>query len=534
MATTVLAAGLALLGPWSATAASVPMKLDSSFGTNGRVVTDVGGSFYEDEPFSLLMKPDGKFLTAGKAHNRATGNFDFALMQYTRNGSLDPSFDHDGIVLTDFVGAYEEALGIVVQPDGKLVAAGFAQVPGNNYDFALARYNPDGSLDSSFGNGGRVTTDFFGSIDQALALLLQPDGKLVAVGFATNPSTLYDFALARYNADGSLDPSFGNGGRVTKDFFGSIDAAYRALLQPDGKIVAVGTAFNTFNNSYDYAMARYNPNGSLDTGFSTFGTPGLSTTDFFGGTDYAFAVLLQPDGKLLVGGLAFSTVTGHNDFALARYNPDGTRDTTFATYGTPGLATTDFFGNYDQILALALQPDGKILAAGHAKHPTRHFEFALARYNPDGTLDSSFGYAGRLTMDFFGGPDGIHGLVLQADGRAVVAGDAYNPNTGGDDFALVRFLVADPDWVAAVVAGLPDSAFATSSSKAAILSQLDQIKADMTAGRISDALLKLQNLRSRANGCPPAPDDDDWIVTCTGQVQVRPLVEQIIYKLGGR
>jgi uncharacterized delta-60 repeat protein len=530
----VLAASMILLGLYTADATSapiVPMKLDSSFGVGGSALTDVAGADWEDEPYTVIALPDGKLATPGKAYNAATGNFDFAIMRYNPNGSLDSTFDNDGIALTDVGRTYDEAQGLIRQPDDKLVAAGLARLGGAG-DFALVRYNLDGSIDTSFGTNGRVRTDFFGFDDMALGLVLQADGKLVAGGYAIHPYSGYDFAMARYNTDGTLDQSYGIGGISTSDFFGSsTDWAFRLAIQPDGKVVAVGATLNTISNNYDFAIARYDTSGQLDPTFASYGKPGAGATDFSGGTDYALTLLIQPDGGILVGGLAYSPSNGSNDQALARYLPDGTLDETFATYGKKGVVTTDFFGDYDQILALGVQPDGKILAAGHAKHPVRHFEFALSRYNSDGTRDTSFGYGGLLSTDFFGGPDGVHGMILQEDGKAVVTGDAYNPHTNGDDFVLSRYRVADPDWIGGVVSNLAEGAFNTPSSRVTILAYLDQVEAAVIAGQRTNAISLMNQLRAHANGCPPAPDPDDWIVDCVAQTKVRVLIDEVTNNL---
>jgi len=519
--------------PASASAVSTPMKLDPSFGAGGRTIVDIAGPPYEDEPFSLLMKPDGKFVLPGKAVNAATGNYDFAVLQFTKTGARDTSFSGDGIALLDFLGLRDEALAVVAQSDGKLVVGGFANSPATTNDFALARLNANGSLDASFGNGGRVTTDFFGGLDGILDLEIQPDGKLVAAGVADAPTTSKDFALARYNTDGSLDASFGSGGMVTTDFLGGVDAVNRMLLQPDGKIVVAGAAFNPFTNGIDFAFGRYNSDGTLDASFATDGIDGIGTTDFLGGNDTAYAVALQGDGKLVVAGLAYNPQNASQDAAIARYNADGSLDTSFATYGAPGVAVVDFHGMYDQILALSIQPDGKILGAGHARHPARSFDFALIRFLPSGALDTTFGINGRLTTDFFGGPDGIHGLSLQADGKAVVAGDALNPGTSSDDFVIARYLIADPDWAQAVVSGLSAASFSSPTARDVLLAQFDAVEADLAANGVADAVAKLVVMRGEMNGCGAAPDGDDLLVNCLAQYKVRVLLEQIIYKLGG-
>jgi uncharacterized delta-60 repeat protein len=425
-------------------------------------------------------------------------------------------------------------MGLARQADGKIVETGMVTNPSTGQvDVGTVRYNTDGSLDASFGAGGKVISDFAGGTDMALRVVVQADGKIVAGGMATGASTGLDFALVRYNTDGSLDTLFGNRGWATTDFFGRSDVITDMELLPNGKFVVVGGATNPYTRSVDFALARYNSNGSLDTSFATYGAPGVAVQDFFGKDDVAYATTLQPDGKIVVGGLAFNPYTNSNDVALARFNADGSLDTTFATYGAPGVVTSDFAKGYDQSLALAIQPDGKILSAGHTVIPGRSFDFALVRYNPDGTLDPTFGWGGRIAIDVFGGPDGLHALALLSDGKAVVAGDTYNPNTGGDDFVVARLLMADPDWIAGVVSQLPDSEFAAGAGqKAGIIQALDTIETQITAGMTADATTALQSLRSQMDGCGAQADGDDWIIDCGSQEQVRGLIDQLIGKLG--
>src|SRR5581483_5691264 len=182
-----------------------------------------------------------------------------------------------------------------------------------------------GALDASFGRGGRVVTNFGGTGDMARSVVVQPDGKLVAAG-TTNVSGATDFALARYNSDGRLDHSFGTGGKVVTDFAGSYDSVGAVTLQADGKIVAGG--WSVVDSIANFALARYNSDGTLDAGF---GTEGKVRTDFGGVSSQVFSIALQPDGKIVVAG--YANVDGGADFALARYNSDGTVDTTFGSEG---------------------------------------------------------------------------------------------------------------------------------------------------------------------------------------------------------
>jgi len=389
-----------------------PGDLDPTFGVGGKVLTDFGGDLPFDFAHTAILQPDGKIVAAGTAHN------DFALARYLPDGSLDPTFGIGGKVTTNFgTGDNVTAIagGLVRQSDGKLVAAGTF---GNEFeflDFALARYLPTGELDPTFGDAGKVITDF-GGLDGAGALILQPDGKLVAAGVSDS-----NIALARYLPDGSLDPDFGVGGKVTVPFgqpFGVTDL----VLQPDGKLVTAGSSDGNF------ALTRHLPNGDLDP---SFGIGGFVTTDFQG---LAFAIVLQPDGKLVVAG--FSSVAGTQDFALARYLADGSPDVGF---GTNGRVTTDFSGGGDTANALILQPDGKLVAAGSSHRPGALIDFALARYLPGGSLDSTFGIDGKVTTSFggAGSTDTANALVLQPDGKLVAVG-AAEP-AGPADFALARY-----------------------------------------------------------------------------------------------
>jgi uncharacterized delta-60 repeat protein len=256
---------------------------------------------------------------------------------------------------------------LVLQPDGKIVVAG-TDFLNPERDFLLVRYNSDGSLDTSFDSDGWLTTDFGSDEDFGYAVMRQADGKIVVAG-----SSAGDFALARYNLDGSLDTDFDLDGKVTTDFFGGSDAGNAIALAPDGKILVAGSAM--YLGTYDFALARYNLDGSLDASFGA--ETGWVVTDFDVHNDFGYDIAVTREGKIVVAGQTWWEVDYQvSDFALARYHPDGSLDTSF---GEDGRVTTDF-SDYDVSSSLVLQPDGKIVVAGQIATTTYNWNFVVARY----------------------------------------------------------------------------------------------------------------------------------------------------------
>jgi uncharacterized delta-60 repeat protein len=344
----------------------------------------------------------------------------------TAGGKLDPTFSDDGKVTTDFFGARDQASAIASQRDGKIVVAGDAYKPDNSYLYmSLSRYNVDGSLDQTFGTGGKAITSFPSSrVQIASALVIQPDGKIVVVGHAVGQASgapASDFALARFNSDGSLDEDFGTQGQVTTNFFGGCDAANAVLLQPDGKIVAAGYAFTDRDCSKNskFALARYNSDGSLD---EDFGRGGKVTTKFYGGQDFSHDIALQPDGKIVAGGFAGADpqTSDYSPFALARYNPNGSLDTTFDDDGKQTFAFR-YEDTYITIRDLVIQQDGKIVAAGGFLNNAAHADFILVRVNSNGSLDTDFGDQGKVVSDL-GKYEEAKVVALQPDDKILVAG----------------------------------------------------------------------------------------------------------------
>jgi uncharacterized delta-60 repeat protein len=411
--------------------------LDAGFGTGGKQTTDFFGG--QDVASTIAIQSDGKIIALGEAYNNTTRNSDFALARYNTSGSLDNRFDRDGKLTDYYAAGVGEFAAIAVQNDGKIIAAGYAYNSSNNIDFVLARFNADGMLDKTFNRTGRQTIDFSGNDDYVQAIAIQSDGKIVVAGSSRKPdpsdpeSYLADFALARINSNGSLDNKFNRSGKQTTDFFGSIDEAHSIAIQSDGKIVVAGGTENTNETHFDFALARYNTNGSLD---GTFGTAGKQTTDFTGNDDNAYAMAIQNDGKIIAAGITFDNTTS-NDFALARYNTNGSLD---GDFDSDGRQVIDFFGTEDYSRAIAIQNDKIVMAGTFYNVNNNTTDFALARLNKiDGSLDASFGDNGKQTTDFFEGYDYAYAMALQSDNKIVIVGGVNNPANGAFDFGLSRY-----------------------------------------------------------------------------------------------
>jgi uncharacterized delta-60 repeat protein len=389
--------------PLSAQAAAG--DLDPTFGSGGKVTTAIGAG--GDTAYDIAVQSDGKILAAG-----ACGT-DFCLARYNSDGSLDTSFDSDGLVTTA-VGAtsFGWSQPVAVQGDGKIVAA-----LGCQSTFCLARYNSDGSLDTSFDADGLVTTDVGTGRDITTAVLIESDGKIVAAGYCRVDDDTKEFCLARYNGDGSLDTSFDSDGLVTKNFGFNYAAAEDAAIQTDGKIVAVGACGPS--ETHDACVARFNSDGSLDTSFDGDGlvTTVIDTTSYLG------SVAVQSDGKIVATG-AF----------LARYNSDGSLDTSFDTDGTVTYPVASFQRG------LALESDGAIVVAVFC--PSGVFgeaDFCLARFNTNGGLDTSFDADGFVTTSI-GVGDFLAAVAVQSDGKILAAGGCNSAAFGPNDFCLARYV----------------------------------------------------------------------------------------------
>ena len=412
--------------------------LDSTFGVDGQVTTDLKRS--TDLASAVAIQADGKLVVVGQTYqNNDFSAEDFVVARYNPDGTLDRTFGSRGRVKTDFPGLAAVPSSVVIQPDGKIVVAGGA-FPLFTFagDFKIVRYNRNGSLDTSFGDGGIVTT-IFPAGSYAFDVVLQADGKIIAAGtyfVDFNPGDMSDtdFALARYNPDGTPDATFGAGGQVTTDFLGKEDDAFTVLIQPDGKIIAVGSA-NDPVNFYDFAAVRYLSNGTIDT---SFGVAGKVSTDFRGGGfDRVHSAALQTDGSIVAAGFAITVSGGSENFAVARYNSSGVLDTTFSG---DGKAQIDFGSCCQSANEVLLQSDGKIVTVGFPDSESSDSDFVVARLDSAGALDSTFGIGGKVRTSFGNLNGGALGAALQADGKIVAVGFQATFTDTRVDFALARYL----------------------------------------------------------------------------------------------
>lgn len=385
--------------------------LDPSFG-GGKVTTALSNG--SDFAYDLTIQADGKVILVGTQHDDDPGE-KLAVVRYNTDGTLDASFGNGGKVTTqDAPFSSDVAYAVALQADGKIVAGGSM----------LVRYNVDGSLDTSFGDGGKVSFHFSFPGCSVYDVGIQPDGKIVTVG-ATNTGA-NNFCVMRFTNTGSVDPTFGDNGHVVTSVVPSDDFAQGISLQSDGKIICTGFAYGGVTNQ-DFATIRYNADGSLD---HTFGNAGIVTTSITSGDDSAYEALVQPDGKIIVAGQSF----GSQYFAMVRYNPNGSFDTSF---GEGGIVTTRSLRQAAFGFAAALQKDGKIVGAGHTQAFGAQSSFLVLRYTSDGDLDPTFGNAG-IVITAIESYSIARGIAIAPNGAIVAAGYAYYDATL-NDFAVVRY-----------------------------------------------------------------------------------------------
>jgi uncharacterized delta-60 repeat protein len=410
-------AALGVLGGVTAANAAAG-GLDQTFGSGGIVTTAYNGPF----PAAAALQSDGRIVVIAGFDNDPAATEAFGVLRYQANGTPDGSFGAGGRTSAAFTNFLNSPNDLALQPDGKIVVAGNAQsADGTVSEFAVARFNANGTLDSSFGAGGKVTTNFVGVMaggvsNPADSVLIQPDGKILVGGLASACARRCpaQSALARYNPNGSLDTTFGSGGKVAVTAIGGITALAEDAA---GDIFALNGA----------STAEFSAAGALQPQV----TPAPITVASSRGTSSVF----QADGRYL----AFTAAAGisrHDiDAKVVRYLPTGAADPSFASpafdFSAENTVATD------AVQALAVQPNGQIIAAGlHSANGST--SFTVARLNSSGSLDTTFGTGGTLTTNLPGGGQASVALI-QPDGKILVIGQGFIPG-GGVNLILARYL----------------------------------------------------------------------------------------------
>jgi uncharacterized delta-60 repeat protein len=377
-----------------------PGDLDTSFGNAGKKTVNFGGT---DAAQVVLVQPNGRVVVAGGGGPASS----FCVVRLrAANGTLDPTFGSGGKRVVDFGGDDESVHGAALQPDGKIVLAGDSRLQP-----AVARLRANGALDTTFDGDGKKLFSW-GALGRVTAVVVAPNGKILLGGFSGPEGG--NIQVARLKANGALDTTFATGGIAAVDFGGD-DFAEAMARQADGRIVVAGRS-----TTAGAVVARLRATGALDPDFGGDGRVTLP------GGGSASAVLVQPDRKIVVAGNA----SGSAKMTVTRLMPDGSPD---ATFDGDGTATIDFGSTADIAGGAVLQPDGKIVVAGYTQDSE---DVAVARLNPNGSPDTTFGVVGgKKTVDF--GVATFGNAVARApNGRIVVAGQ----KTGSDDFAVARLL----------------------------------------------------------------------------------------------
>ena len=392
--------------------------LDSSFSTDGKFSFD--SNIGSDSASSAYLFNNGDILLGGY---ETTGTLNFALLKIDTYGNPILSFGTSGKVSTDFASGADSINSIAVSESGEIYACGRMH-NGTDYDVAVAKYDSNGNLLNSFDTDGKYSYDFGFGNDYCNDIKIQSDGKIVITGYADNVSNV-DMIVMRLNSDGTLDTSFNTTGTKLVNLGSGNDLAFTVELQPDSKILLGGYASNGANN--DFAVVRLSSTGVLDT---TFNSSGIRLIDSGFGVDEARGMKLLSDGKILLGGTMASAGTG--EFAVVKLNSDGSLDTSF---GNSGFAQVDFTANLEVGNYITTQGDGSIVLCGYANNGTDD-DYAIVRFNSDGTIDTSFDGDGMKVDSVGNALDRCTGVIIQDDGKMLLYGISAIVS---DDISLIRY-----------------------------------------------------------------------------------------------
>lgn len=404
----------------NAAAGAASGDLDPSFASGGKYLSTLYGTTMFGP--SVAVQPGGRIVVAGKHFNGSDD--DFAMLSLTAAGAFE------GSAIVPFgSGKNEDAKSVLLLGDGRFVIGGEGNA-GTYAQHGLVRFLANGSIDATFGNGGKVAIDF-GRLSHLHGIAKQTDGKLVVIGDSYSGANTGRVAMARLNVNGSLDTSFGAGGKVEASY-GESSNGHAAVIGADGRITIGGYVENATNGLASACfVARFTTSGQADT---TFGSGGSNVATLgTGTTNYCHQLVMQTDGKVVIAG---GTLRNHiGDFVMARYTTTGAFDSSF---GSGGVVSTEFGGRVpsssEEASAIVLQPDGKLMLGGYTEG-----KFAVARYTTAGALDTSFGTGGKTSFAFGTGVDDqIKSIALQPDRKIVAVG--YTRAGANYQLAVARLL----------------------------------------------------------------------------------------------
>jgi len=402
------------------TATAQPGTLDPSFSADGKLTASLTTA--NNTASAIAVQPDSKIIVAGSVVN--TADADFGVTRYNPDGTLDLTFNTTGKALADFNNTFDHCSGMVVQTDGKIVLGGYTD-NGNGFDYALARFNSNGTPDATFGIGGKKTAHL-GTTAFANAMALQADGKILIAGFASGPSSNL-LTVARFLTDGASDTDFGNGGKIMVPVGADAAIANAIAVQPDQKIVVAGQVMNGALLHWESLLSRFNPDGTPDVDFGEQGHAVVQAP----AKDYMVnAIAIQPDGKIITAGVT-STSPATSKTTLARYLPDGTLDLGFAQDGI-GIVSLGALANQPKSVVLL---EGKIIVGGSLKLGNAD-RFALASFEMNGLPSTAFGDNG-VTTTTVGLQDGINAIAVCPDGKIAACGVSFSATVS--QFAVARY-----------------------------------------------------------------------------------------------
>jgi uncharacterized delta-60 repeat protein len=426
---------------------------DPTFSSDGMMTLDLaGGGTYYNSSREVIVLADGRIVVAGLVVIGSAHYF--AIIRLNSNGTFDTTFDSDGYRLDPILTDGAMLSDLVMQSDGKLVAVGSVQTTSDR-DLVVVRYTTDGSLDNSFGTGGTSILDLNGYDDEGIAIDLQADNKIVISGATMNMSGDLDVCVVRLNTNGTLDPTFNSTGIIISNIDGEDDVATGIKVVDGNRILISGYTNSNSVLNHNFLLMRFDSVGVLD---NSFGNAGVVETDFDQTSDQATTITIQEDNKIILSGRIGQLTAGvwQSDFGVARYNENGTLDNSFSGDGkliTPMNGTTT---SLDDVYSVIIDVNGKILLGGGTFENSAGM-FTIVRLNIDGTIDNSFEGDGFFSSDSFL-VSNIDDFVFQPDGKLMVVG------TANGEFAFARYDFIDDAGIGSLQTNLGVQAYPNPST----------------------------------------------------------------------